>query len=455
MRPPTPGCACSSSSSTASRCSATSSATLPCEAISAPAALEEYLREHGFGRVAKRLSTSGVIDVVATAAPGIDDIVVLGKIKQLERSGDWDVIVVDGPAAGHAITFLTSAAGLHDAVRGGPVRSQADDVLELLDDPARCQVVLVTLPETTPVNEVVETAYALEDRVGVHLGPVVVNDVDGLGGARWCPTPPTSTSPASRMPALLRGPRRSAGPAAGCRTTRSSGCGAELAARAVAPAAAAGRRAGPGRRSPTWRRRSGRPTSSGRGERPSTPRSTPVLDGAEVIVCCGSGGVGKTTTAAVIGLEAARARAAGRRRDDRPGPPAGRRPRPGRRPGRRAAAHRRCRRGRPGELWAMMLDTAAAFDALVRRNAADAEQVERILANPFYRNISGALSGTQEYMAAETLHQLHGDERFDLVVVDTPPSRNALDFLEASGRAGPVPRPPAVPAADAAGAAAA
>jgi Mrp family chromosome partitioning ATPase len=153
-----------------------------CESISGSVALEAYLREHGFGRVARRLTTSGVIDVVATAAPGIDDIVVLGKIKQLERSGEWDVIVVDGPAAGHAITFLTSAAGLLDAVRGGPVRAQAQDVVDLLGDPARCQVVLVTLPETTPVNEVVETAYALEDRVGVRLGPVVVNNVDGLDG---------------------------------------------------------------------------------------------------------------------------------------------------------------------------------------------------------------------------------------------------------------------------------
>ena len=81
----------------------------------------------------------------------------------------------------------------------------------------------------------------------------------------------------------------------------------------------------------------------------------------------------------------------------------------------------------------MMLDTATAFDGVVRRNAADVEQAERILANPFYRNIAGALSGTQEYMAAETLHLLHDDERFDLVVVDTPPSRNALDFLEAPG----------------------
>lgn len=155
--------------------------------LTAAAALEEYLRDHGFGRIAKRLTASGVIDVVSTAAPGIDDIVVLGKIKQLERTGEWDLIVVDGPAAGHAVTMLTSPAGMHDAVRGGPVRSQADDVLELLHDAARCNVVLVTLPETTPVNETIETAFALEDRVGVTLGPVVVNAVDlgddGVGAA--------------------------------------------------------------------------------------------------------------------------------------------------------------------------------------------------------------------------------------------------------------------------------
>jgi CobQ/CobB/MinD/ParA nucleotide binding domain len=157
---------------------------LPCERIAAPAALEEYLRDHGFGRFARRLSSSGVIDVVATAAPGIDDIVVLGKIKQLERSGKWDVIVVDGPAAGHAVTFLLAAAGLQAAVRGGPVRTQADDVAALLDDPARAQVVLVTLPETTPVNEAIETAFALDDRVGVKLGAIVVNAVDGLDDER-------------------------------------------------------------------------------------------------------------------------------------------------------------------------------------------------------------------------------------------------------------------------------
>jgi len=146
--------------------------------IRAASALGEYLQDHGFGRIASRLNASGVIDIVGTAAPGIDDLVVLGKIKQLERSGDWDLIVVDGPAAGHAITMLLSASGVLDAVAGGPLRSQASDVLELLTDPQRCQVVLVTLAETTPVNETIETAGQLLDRVGIGLGPIVVNGVE-------------------------------------------------------------------------------------------------------------------------------------------------------------------------------------------------------------------------------------------------------------------------------------
>ena len=146
--------------------------------ISAAEALEEYLHEHGFRVIAKRLATTGVIDVVGTAAPGIDDLVVLGKVKQLERSGEWDLIVVDGPAAGHAVTFLTSAAGLRDAVRSGPVRAQADEVVTMLGDPARCQVVLVTVLETTPVNELLETTEVLRQRVDVRLGPVVVNQLD-------------------------------------------------------------------------------------------------------------------------------------------------------------------------------------------------------------------------------------------------------------------------------------
>jgi anion-transporting ArsA/GET3 family ATPase len=138
-------------------------------------ALLEYLADHGLRRMSKRLQSSGVLDVVASAIPGIKDILVLGKIKQIERSGVADLILVDAPATGHTMTFLSSASGLLDAARGGPVRTQAADVVELLTDPARCQVALVTLPEEMPVNEVVEAAYQLEDKVGIALGPVITN----------------------------------------------------------------------------------------------------------------------------------------------------------------------------------------------------------------------------------------------------------------------------------------
>ncbi|MBG7605762.1 MAG: ArsA family ATPase [Actinobacteria bacterium] len=174
-------------------------------------------------------------------------------------------------------------------------------------------------------------------------------------------------------------------------------------------------------------------------DRSTRPSKEDVIDSSSVIVCCGSGGVGKTTTAAVLGLEAARR---GRRAVVVTIDPAKRLADALGLEGGLAAEPQRIDIGHSdvesdpehaGELWAMMLDTAATFDGLVKRHAEDEEQIERILSNAFYRNIAGALSGTQEYMAAETLHQLHGDDRFDLVVVDTPPSRNALDFLEAPG----------------------
>ena len=159
-----------------------------------------------------------------------------------------------------------------------------------------------------------------------------------------------------------------------------------------------------------------------------------VLRDAEIIVSCGSGGVGKTTAAAAIAMHAA---ALGkrvvvvtidpaRRLADALGLADGLSNEPTRvhldlEPNATAF----------GELWAMMLDPATTFDGLVRQYAETPERAERILANAFYHNIAGALSGTQEYMAAEKLYQLHRDHRFDLVVVDTPPTRNALDFLDA------------------------
>jgi anion-transporting ArsA/GET3 family ATPase len=151
---------------------------------------------------------------------------------------------------------------------------------------------------------------------------------------------------------------------------------------------------------------------------------------AEIIVTAGSGGVGKTTTAAVLALEGARA---GRRSVVVTIDPA---KRLADALGLEGLSNKpsRIEGPWPGELWALMLDTKSTFDELVMKHSVDPAQADRILTNRFYKNISGALSGTQEYMAMEKLYELHCDNDFELVVVDTPPTRHALDFIDAPRR---------------------
>ncbi|SFO11651.1 arsenite efflux ATP-binding protein ArsA [Geodermatophilus obscurus] len=173
--------------------------------------------------------------------------------------------------------------------------------------------------------------------------------------------------------------------------------------------------------------------------RPARPaRQAPPVDLAaliadpdtRIIVCCGSGGVGKTTTSAALALAAAEA---------------------GRRvvvltidPARRLAQSLGLEEldneprevdvpGIPGRLDAMMLDMKRTFDDIVVAHSTP-ERAEQILANPFYQTLSSSFAGTQEYMAMEKLGQLRTAERWDLIVVDTPPSRSALDFLDAPNR---------------------
>ena len=163
-----------------------------------------------------------------------------------------------------------------------------------------------------------------------------------------------------------------------------------------------------------------------------------VLQGHRVVVCVGSGGVGKTTTAAALALRAA---VDGRRvlcltidparrlatslgldemtTEERVVPMAlfeaqGLKPK--------------------GELSAMMLDTKRTFDELVERYASSPEARDRILNNEIYRYVSSSLAGTQEYMAMEKLHAVRQNDRWDLIVLDTPPTTNALDFLDAPER---------------------
>ncbi|MCX4847074.1 ArsA family ATPase [Streptomyces sp. NBC_00893] len=172
------------------------------------------------------------------------------------------------------------------------------------------------------------------------------------------------------------------------------------------------------------------------------PSPTPSLDtdallddpGIRIVVCCGSGGVGKTTTAAALGVRAAER---GRKVVVLTIDPARRLAQsmgidsldnvPRRVPGIEGEG--------AGELHAMMLDMKRTFDEIVEAHA-DAERARAILENPFYQSLSAGFAGTQEYMAMEKLGQLRARDEWDLIIVDTPPSRSALDFLDAPKRLG-------------------
>ncbi|GLW98299.1 ArsA family ATPase [Microtetraspora sp. NBRC 16547] len=178
----------------------------------------------------------------------------------------------------------------------------------------------------------------------------------------------------------------------------------------------------------------------------------PVLDidailddeNTRIIVCCGSGGVGKTTTAAALGLRAAErgrsvvvltvdpakrlAQSMGLTELDNI-------PRRVKGVGSHRDSRGDSRGGSQGELHAMMLDMKRTFDEIIEAHA-DPERARQILTNPFYQSLSSSFSGTQEYMAMEKLGQLRRSGDWDLIIVDTPPSRSALDFLDAPERLG-------------------
>lgn len=150
------------------------------------AALAEYLDvQYHMKRISKVFTSTHFVDYITAAAPGLKDILMLGKIWYLEQGrdngrgapGDFDTIIVDAPAAGHMLTFLSAPMGLADAVRIGPVKRQSDWLVEMLRDPKRTRVHLVTLPEEMPVSETLETAEALRTRIGIDAGAVFANAV--------------------------------------------------------------------------------------------------------------------------------------------------------------------------------------------------------------------------------------------------------------------------------------
>jgi len=143
-------------------------------------ALVEYLYLfYGIRYVGRVLKGSRAVEFATNIAPGLRDILLIGKVKEAERrrvQGNYafDLIVLDAPPTGRLPRFLEAPRSVVELVHSGPIRTQAQGVLDMVSDPARTQVVLVTLPEDMPVRETADAVETLS-KMGIALGPVVVN----------------------------------------------------------------------------------------------------------------------------------------------------------------------------------------------------------------------------------------------------------------------------------------
>ena len=418
------------------------------------ASLREYLKLHLRIPVVGRIGPlAKAFDFVATAAPGVREILTVGKLCYEVRERHYDLVVVDAPASGHIIGQLAAPQAINDLVKVGLIRSQTDWMLDILSDAQKTGLVAVTTPEEMPVNETLELVTRVKEETTVqHVG---------RGGE---PGPPRAVRPARGRGLRAAADARGRGGAVGA-GRRVGGAGARggpprrhhAPDRGGPPAAPPGRAparsAGPAPARalhPHPRPAHDPPDGPGAGRgagalmapRRATDASPTIghlLSAKEIVIACGPGGVGKTTTAAAVGAMAA-AEHGGRvlvltvdpakrladalglkgigneevRISDEVFKQAGVTPR--------------------GELWAAMLDTKQSWDDLIRRHAPDAATREKILANPLYQNIAGRFVQSHDYIAMERLYEIHSEGKYDLIVVDTPPTRNALDFLDAPQR---------------------
>ncbi len=380
------------------------------------------------------LFRSRVFTYLAAATPGLKELVTIGKIwelTQLDRkvkSGrKYDLVIVDAPATGHGIGFLQTPRTFAAIARVGPIHSQAQQLNRLITDQDHTGTAIVALPEEMPVNESAALEQDLRDEVGVAVDRIYLN---GLYPERF------SKEEAERLAGACRGQRghRARRRPRGALRARPR----PLAAGPAGAAATAGEDAGQDTPVPVRARPRRRGRAPALAEAELMPAVDEILEGKDICICAGSGGVGKTTTSAAIalGMAARGLRVCVLTID----------------PAKRLADSlgmkelgNEAERVDPqlferqgveikGELWAMMLDAKATFDELVARQAPDEESRDRVLENRIYQQISNALAGSQEYMAMEKLFELHTEGRFDLLVLDTPPTRNALDFLEAPKR---------------------
>ncbi len=419
--------------------------------IDARVAMEEYLQERA-GRLGGVLAASRAFGAFASATPGMRELLSIGKAWELAQDrrrvpgGEpYDLVIVDAPATGHGLGALQAPRTFAEIARVGPIATQGRTIDATLRDPAQTGVVAVALPEEMPVNETLLLQRRLQDELGIALAQVVVNAlVPDRIGPRQAATAVRALDRArtplvrAALHAAVSEQARSELPARAARAAR-RGHGLR-AARASVPVLAG---VGP-RRARRARRAVGRRAVTRVARSPAarggtaTPSVAELLDGRRVCVMAGAGGVGKTTTSAAIGMgmaarglkvavvtiDPAQRLANALGLDELGNEP------------HRIAAERFAEAGMQldGELWAMTLDVKTTFDDLIGRLAPDVRTREQILANRIYRELSGAIAGSQEFSAVAKLDELVREGDFDLLVLDTPPSRNALDFLDAPER---------------------
>ena len=425
-------------------------------------ALAEYLRLFGLERVARPVLRSGVADEVIDTAPGFRDLLVCGKLYEItghrrtrpDGRRLYDLLVVDAPPTGQIASFLSAPAGYADLAQAGRLRRQAQLSDRMLR--TRSRLILVTTLQEMAVAETLEAIEAV-GTTGVPVAGVVANRVTpevfpaGTRRARSGLDPSTFVRLAGEAGLRIDRPngapswQRPTMPLAGHERTVGTwpGCGKR-------PRSERSRTSWP--RGPIWSERwprrfvrfqPGGARGRGHGIPPpgratAEPDEAPppftadldtLLGGARIVVVCGSGGVGKTTVSAAIGVHRAAERDTALLTVD---------------PARRLATalglpastgdRTRVSVGRGRSLLAVQLDTQRTFDELVARYAPTAQARDRVLENRFYRRMADSLSGTNEFMAMERLFELASEEHHDAVVVDTPPTRSALAFLDAPTR---------------------
>ncbi len=357
-------------------------------------ALDEYLKlQLRVPRGAPTRQFSKALNVLVDTAPGVREVISMGKPFFETQQHQWDLVVVDAPPLGQLLSYLRAPATIERLVPTGIVQSQARAIRRFLADPRRTGLVLVTIPEELPIVETVESLGELAAEPLVDLAVVAAN--------RVLPELPVPGRVVSKLP---DGPMRAA---------------AELhrdTARASGSLARRPRRCRP----PPQPVRAGDP---GRGRRPAQwPVGSDTVTRTGILVVAGAGGVGKTTVSAAGAVVSA---ASGvdtlvvtvdpaRRLGDALGVGGlGNQPSP-------VPGH--------DHLWAAMLDVAASWEGIVTRHA-EPEVADRLVANPYFRAIADRFPAAQAYAAGEQMAEFADGGTWERVIVDTPPAAGGIDFM--------------------------